>query len=191
MRSLCLLLLLTLVGVTATAQTQDDELSLSELGFSQGVGEFTQHKYFKFLSKPIVSNGAFVVAGQDLLWQTSRPVFSQILLKEDAIYRRLNQEQPFELLVKGSQINQLLSAVLTGNIKAKDWTITTNTPLCFELVPLQAQMSQLFSHVNLCKTGDASRQVTLFDPQDNKTIIMMTLTSNQLTPAERSSLELR
>jgi len=192
MRRLWILLSLLCLGARANELVVPTTPPVVEsFGFSQGAGTFTQLKYFKFLSKPIASTGLFVVNQQDVLWQTSSPVFSQVLIKPAAIHRRLALDKSYQILVQDSQINQLLSALLTGNISEQDWQITAGENGCFKLLPKQQQMSQIFGHVSLCKNSDVLREVTLIDPQGNKTTIEMTLKKTQLTPQELLSLELQ
>lgn len=177
--------------------------TLDSLAFTQGRGTFEQLKYFKFLKQPIVSKGVFAVARSKVLWHTQSPVFSQILISQSGIFRRLDAAESYQMLVGNSPINQVLSSLLTGKIERDDWDIAMLNETesddasepneqhnCIELIPKSSQLSQLFTLVRLCQNSDKVRKISLVDLQGNNTDIVMTVQTTTLSQDELNSLKL-
>ncbi len=188
---------------------------LSKLTIKQGKGSFSQKKHFKFLSVPISSSGRFIVHQQSALWQTEKPVFSELLLKPQAIYRRLSADNEFRVLTESSEFSSILTTIFTGQINPQDWYIPNSEQLaksdsCLLLKPKAQQLAQIFKEVSLCalvmeepvrkntedpadeyanKGNKKLRQIDLLDQQGNKTQITMTIFSERLNQAELRMLQ--
>lgn len=184
---------------SAKNQTAVQQL-LSQLPIKQGKGEFTQKKYFKFLSQPINSSGQFIVEDNSALWQTDTPVFTQLLVKPEAVYQRQSKQNKYQPLVKDSQLSHLLATIFKAQIASKDWQIieskaldSSNQPRaenCITLKPKDSQIAQVFKLVELCLLDKKQRQVQLIDNHNNKTEILMQLKTSELTPADLNNLAL-
>lgn len=189
--SIMLVILMATVVSLSVGAVESKPTSSVTFSITQGAGEFTQLKYFKFLAKPIQSSGVFVVNNNDVLWHTTAPVFSQVLLKSNGIYRRTTLDSPFDVVTQDNAINRVLSSVLTGNIDENDWgNVKTDDLSCVLLNPKSEQLAQLFSQIKLCKNTLNQRHITLFDRQNNKTEINMLLHKTQLSQQDVASLEL-
>jgi len=160
--------------VTEADETQNNVIHnistatlLQALMLNEGAGNFSQHKHFKFLAVPIRSTGHFVVKQKNVSWQTQSPVFSEILIQPNGIYRRLSPEAGYEQLVDNSEFSLLLATVFTGDINPLQWQIGEGVSLvenidlvdgvdlvsknyCLSLKPKAKQLQELFQHVDLC-----------------------------------------
>lgn len=178
-----------------TSNKASDTL-MGSFSFETGKGTFKQSKSFKFMSMPIVSNGKFLVDGKRVLWQTTVPVNSEILLTGNAVYKKNTTDNEFKLLVKDSPVNNMLSAILTGNIDQQDWAISEFMPAdveksisCLTMHPKSQQLISVFTSAQLCLKNDKQREVVLLDKQNNKTVIEMNISDELLTVEDKLSLE--
>lgn len=180
---------LALLANPVTAATPN-QLLLEQLKIAQGRGEFVQKKYFKFLSKPIKSTGVFAVNQQAALWQTQTPVFSQVLLADSIIYRRLKPDDSYQIMVQDSDISSVMAAIFKAEISAQDWSvIDSDSANCVALTPNNHKLQQAFSQISLCLLDDGKRLITLRNKQNTKTEIELSLISEQLSSQELDSLE--
>lgn len=198
-RFLPLLFILSLAPVQLHAQehsAEKTEALLERLAINQGKGQFTQQKYFSFMSVPITSTGHFTVHNESALWKTQAPVFSTLLLTPEAIYRRLPLDENYQLLTDSAQFTTILSTIFTGKINVTDWQLkSSQNDSCLELTPKSDQLRQLFLQVDLClvNEGDSThqqRKITLTDSKGDKTIIKMTLNQHLLTSEDLDTLVL-
>ena len=85
MKKVLLVSLLMLFSGLSSAFSQQDLIAL--LQKSQNIqGGFTQQRFLKSLSKPIVSRGKFVLlANKGLLWQMQQPFAVDLRVKKDGI----------------------------------------------------------------------------------------------------------
>ncbi|TPH12239.1 hypothetical protein EPA86_18020 [Litorilituus lipolyticus] len=189
--------------VTSQTNTQANTVTVAELleklAIEQGVGEFTQQKHFKFLAMPITSTGRFLVNRQSALWQTEKPIFSQLLLTPEAIYRRLSIEQNFQALTQGNELSAILSTIFTGNIDSSQWDIAkqvlkNENGHCLALSPKTDILRQVFEQAQVClaqgEQQTMRRVITLFEPKENKTEITMVLSSRTLSKEELAQLKI-
>jgi len=165
---------------------------LSQLTINQGKGHFSQKKYFKFLSQPIISEGRFIVKDESVLWQTESPVFSQLLVKPNAIFKRLSIKENYQLLVENAQLSSVLKAIFNGQISMQNWQLLdaeNQLQSCINLKPKSEQLQQVFKLATLCLLKDNRRQIVLVDTQDNKTEILMQLSHTPLNEKDIDSLK--
>ena len=188
--TLILMMLLLNCGNAIAQQSADELRLLEQLRIEQGSGEFSQQKYFKFLSLPIRSSGVFKVNPNAALWHTQQPVFSQVLFADDNIYRRLALNGPYQVLVQNSELGSVLGAIFKAEISTNDWSISmVEKQPCIKLIPKNPSLIAIFSRVSLC-LKQQQRVITMWDKHDNKTIITMTLLANQLSQQDVDALEL-
>lgn len=189
---------------------------LNALMLVEGEGDFVQKKHFKFLAVPIRSAGRFMVKHEAVLWQTKSPVFSEILIQPQGIYRRLQPEDSYEQLADNAEFSLLLATIFTGQINPTQWQISEEVSLvlseninvisdnyCLLLQPKAKQLQQLFQQVELCMPAlpqsdkalekqaifdVEQRLINLFDQQGNKTQISMQIASRDLTAEQAQQL---
>lgn len=168
---------------------------IKPFSFEAGKGIFKQSKSFTFMSMPIVSHGNFIVDGEQVLWETTKPVNSALLLTAGAVYKKNITNNSFQLLVKESPINHMLSAILTGNIDLNDWSISKAKEYaparpCISMLPKSQQLMSIFTSATLCMKSDNQREVLMLDKQKNKTLIEMDISHKSLTVEDKLSLEI-
>ena len=188
---------------------------LAKLAINEGKGQFTQRKYFKFLSMPITSSGIFIVREKTALWQTQQPVFSQLLLTSEAIYQRQAQTDNFQTLINNGDFSAVLATIFTGKVSRQNWIFTkgltkestaqtdkeidvenNKSTNCLVLMPKSEQLQAVFSQVELCLVNDSKatenieqkREITLLDKQGNKTEITMQISNDRLSSEDTASL---
>lgn len=162
---------------------------LNKLYLAKGKGTFTQKKYFKFLSEPIVSQGLFVLQQKSALWETQSPVFSQLLLSPNVIYTRLDSSKAYRPLVENGEFSRLLSTLLSGEFNQHEWkNISVTRENCIQLTPTNASLEKVFSSVEICLIDKFNREINLLDANNNKTKINMLITDFDLKEADVAKL---
>lgn len=179
------------------AKKQQQKL-IDELSIMQGKGLFYQKKHFKFLSQPISSQGSFIVSQASALWQTESPVFSQLLVNPDAIYQRLSLQESYQPLLENAELSAVLTTIFKGQINPLDWHLldpkssqsdAEGATKCLFLQPKSQQLIQIFKQVSLCIINNNERQIFLLDSQNNKTEILMSVSSQDLSDDNLNSLK--
>jgi hypothetical protein len=187
--------LINLVSINCSANSQDTNKTsppinsielINQLKINQGMGEFTQKKYFTFLAHPVESKGRFIINQSSILWQTESPIFSQLLIGSNAIYQRLDKQEEYQILTENSELSTILTTLLKGEINSSKWQSNPIDNACLKLEPNDQQLKQLFDHVTMCRQNKSQRQVILFDQHQNKTEITMQITTATL---EQKDLE--
>lgn len=162
-------------------------------------GDFTQSRYLKVLSKPLISQGKFIFAQQHgMVWQQVSPFRNSLVMTKTALYSQDSQQQWQKTEINqagaGAQIAQLLpnviKALLSGNITAMQQSfklyIQPNTTGQWQLglVPKDPLLAKAFKQLIL--TGKQQlQQLIIISPQQDKTVIdFKQLHSSALTPAE-------
>lgn len=177
--------------------TLTSQAFIATLALEQGKGTFTQEKYFSFLTQPIVSTGSFTVHQGAALWQGEKPVFSQLLLTPNAIFRRLNLTDNYQKIAQNSEITTVLTTIFTGNISESNWHVDDNTHIqdnqqCLIIKPKIDALKQLFQQMSLCLPLDGAdlqqRWIYLTEAKGNKTQIHMSITATSLSSQEQAAL---
>ena len=176
MKKVLLVSLLMLFSGLSSAFSQQDLIAL--LQKSQNVqGGFTQQRFLKSLSKPIVSRGKFVLlANKGLLWQMQQPFAVDLRVKKDGIMQwNGSQWVANNKLGQSEQINLFLG-LLSGDISAlsaqfdlqlsgspQQWRLT--------LTPSSLLMKQIFNHI-IIKGDGLVREIELDEKQGDRTLIL-------------------
>lgn len=176
MKKVLLVSLLMLFSGLSSAFSQQDLIAL--LQKSQNIqGGFTQQRFLKSLSKPIVSRGKFVLlANKGLLWQMQQPFAVDLRVKKDGIMQwNGSQWVANNKLGQSEQINLFLG-LLSGDISAlsaqfdlqlsgspQQWRLT--------LTPSSLLMKQIFNHI-IIKGDVLVREIELDEKQGDRTLIL-------------------
>ena len=176
MKKVLLVSLLMLFSGLSSAFSQQDLIAL--LQKSQNIqGGFTQQRFLKSLSKPIVSRGKFVLlANKGLLWQMQQPFAVDLRVKKDGIMQwNGSQWIANNKLGQSEQINLFLG-LLSGDISAlsaqfdlqlsgspQQWRLT--------LTPSSLLMKQIFNHI-IIKGDRLVREIELDEKQGDRTLIL-------------------
>ncbi len=176
MKKVLLVSLLMLFSGLSSAFSQQDLIAL--LQKSQNIqGGFTQQRFLKSLSKPIVSRGKFVLlANKGLLWQMQQPFAVDLRVKKDGIMQwNGSQWVANNKLGQSEQINLFLG-LLSGDISTlsaqfdlqlsgspQQWRLT--------LTPSSLLMKQIFNHI-IIKGDGLVREIELDEKQGDRTLIL-------------------
>ncbi len=176
MKKVLLVSLLMLFSGLSSAFSQQDLIAL--LQKSQNIqGGFTQQRFLKSLSKPIVSRGKFVLlANKGLLWQMQQPFAVDLRVKKDGIMQwNGSQWVANNKLGQSEQINLFLG-LLSGDISAlsaqfdlqlsgspQQWRLT--------LTPSSLLMKQIFNHI-IIKGDGLVREIELDEKQGDRILIL-------------------
>ena len=133
---------------------------LADLDFLQPdatmVYEFTQTKTVAALSRPLISNGVFGLNGQQLVWQTLRPLKSTLVIssaglkqfnRDDVLVSKLNNPQVAELaqvflnLLSGNMTTLAAAFTQTLSCEGDQWQL--------ELVPASEATGKLLTSISL------------------------------------------
>lgn len=136
-------------------------------------GDYQQEKYFKSLTKPMRSQGTFVVSADEFVWQQLSPIGNTLALKKGVLintdYR--NKQQ----VIKGADaFLSLLSALLTVQTQqiAAFFTLNDVTEQCVKLTPHQSALSEVFTLVTICGQTQVE-QLVLDEHNGNRTVIAL------------------
>jgi len=189
------LIALFLVGVfclSATVQANekadvDSALNqlFKQLEITQGVANFTQKKYFAFLSTPITSQGTLKVHKGSIIWQVEKPVFSKLMIVQDQVWQLKSEKDKsparYQQRVSHAGVETLIRAIFTGKVSPSKWKITLENALCLQLVPNDSLLLQAISSLSLCLTENKKqRHVIINDAQNNRTEIEINITAYSL-----------
>lgn len=117
-------------------------------------GSFIQRKYFKVLKQPIKSQGElYFDVNLGLLWQTNRPLYSALILKNNSVYTE-DGRNPAKELKGANSLSLMLLSILSGDREqvAENFTFARgNTEGCTNLTPKLAQLAKLMQAIELCQ----------------------------------------
>ena len=180
--------------------TQSQTLALSTLPIASG--SFVQRKYFTVLKHPIKSQGElYFDVSIGLLWQTNKPLYSALLLKNNGLFTEKSSGESQEL--KGaSAVSQVLLSIMSGdsdkileNFNVND----SDVEHCLNLSPTLTQLAKIIKTVQLCHLDAQSQSpenlkvinhIVLHEHTGNRTEIDVQLTPIQILPeAVRARLQ--
>ena len=142
-------------------------------------GAFTQQRYLKSLSKPMTTNGQFVlIPKRGLLWHMQKPFENRLRVRADGIMQWNGKSwvaaNPSKINGQSQQIRLFLD-LLGGNTQGLEkqfdlqlsgsqqkWTLRLN--------PKTALMKQIFNHIEI--SGDSVvRRIELNEKQGDRTVM--------------------
>lgn len=154
----------------------------------QGIAEFTQEKFFSFLSTPVKSSGILKINNNNVIWQVNSPVFSKLLIIDSDIWQQAQIKTQngvdyiYNKMVTHASIESLIQTVFTGNIDDTQWETFTKSESCVVLTPKSNVLSQAISQLELCLgNNDNERNIVITDGQKNITKIYLKQISNSLS----------
>ncbi|CAM3692896.1 outer membrane lipoprotein carrier protein LolA [Rheinheimera salexigens] len=138
----------------------------------QGKVWFKQVKNLQGLPVPLRSSGYLDIAPHQMLWHTTTPVESKLLIKATGISQWQQQEY---IAVAGSEfVGQLMLAVLQqdSDFIQQQFQLQIIAGNCMQLQPKQAPLEQLFSQIVLCGKTELN-SLTLQEVNGNSTMISL------------------
>lgn len=187
----CVLSILFLLSISfrAGASTELAQKHLKQFKvLTIAKGTFQQNKYFKILKKPIVSNGViYFDQTQGLLWQTTKPVFSEMLIKENELL--INDGNSTTSIDGASAISNIMLSAVTGNFKdlTERFTLSiASNNNCVQLTPVDDKLRAVIYQINLCGSEHLT-DITIFEAMDNRTEISLQLSAINALPEEISA----
>ena len=161
---------------------------IEQFKIDQGIAEFTQEKYFSFLSVPIKSSGILKIQHNNVLWQVNTPVFSKLLIINNQIWEQVEittisgTNTIFQEVATHSSIETLIKTIFTGEVNDTEWATTVKNNQCIVLVPTNSLISQAITQLELCIDETSSqKKITISDKQNNITKIFLTQIATTLT----------
>ncbi|WP_445768664.1 outer membrane lipoprotein carrier protein LolA [Rheinheimera sp.] len=162
-----LVLLLTLLLMPAQATDSQALLRFTPL---QGQLNFSQSKQLQGLPVALKSSGYIQLQAGQLLWHTTAPVDSKLLVSPAGVSQW--QQQQYVAVAGSEFVGQLMLAVLQQQhqfIQAH-FALSDADNHCQLLQPLQAPLSNLFVQIRLC--GETTlQQIVLQESNGNSTTI--------------------
>lgn len=172
--------------------TPDNKLKFSAISIASG--SFTQHKFFKVLKQPITSQGEFYFdVNLGLLWQTNKPLYSALVLKNGGVYTEDGQT-PAKALKGAESLSLMLLSILSGDRAqlVENFTLTESTTSgCINLKPNMAKLAKVMKIIELCQKYSEDESVAdfnqiariiLHEHSDNRTEINVKLTAISALP---------
>ena len=192
-------LLLSLISLILPANAENKVIAKEKLlaSFNRmpiASGTFKQRKYFAVLKQPILSQGTiFIDKKLGLIWQTTLPVYSQMILKPSGLYSDDGINPIQKIKADNTLIKSLMYAML-GDINVLNEQFKTQlneTQYCLMLTPKKEQLARMIKLIKLCDhkkntikstTKSLVENITLFEHSGNRTEIDLTLTPLTLLP---------
>lgn len=142
-------------------------------------GAFTQQRYLKSLSKPMTTQGRFVlIPKRGLLWHMQKPFDNRLRVRSDGIMQWNGKSwaaaNPSKMSGQAQQIRLFLD-LLGGNAQGleKQFTLKlsgTQQKWTLRLDPKTALMKQIFNHIDI--SGDTVvRRIELHEKQGDRTVM--------------------
>ncbi len=146
-RTVLLLLLMTLPLPAVTAEQTASLLRFAPL---QGQLGFVQQKTVQGLPVPLRSSGYLQFNTDHLLWHTTTPVDTRLLISPAGVSQW--QQQQYVAVAGSEFVGQLLLAVLQQQQEfiLAHFQLTAGQDNCLLLQPLQPPLDQLFRQIELC-----------------------------------------
>lgn len=141
------LLLLTTLPCLASTDGHADLLRFSGIS---GQTPFVQVKQLQGLPVPLTSRGYLQLEQDALLWHTTAPVDSKLLISSTGVSQWHQQQY---VAIAGSEfVGQLMLAVLRQqhSFIAAHFALNKESDNCTGLQPLQAPLDKLFRQITLC-----------------------------------------
>lgn len=138
----------------------------------QGQLQFSQVKQLQGLPVALNSSGYIQLEAEQLLWHTTTPVDSKLLVTPAGVSQW--QQQQYVAVAGSEFVGQLMLAVLQQqhDFIASHFAISRGDNGCLLLKPLQAPLSNLFAHISLC--GETTlQQLVLLESNGNSTTIRL------------------
>ena len=166
-------------------------------------GHFTQERQLAGFSKPLRSEGSFVLApGLGLIWRGEKPFANTTIISSDGILQMVNGQPAMRLTASRlpglSQLYEVLGAAVSGNIKPLQQTFATTQSsddngwrvVMKPLHPENAAMAQIKT---LTLTGsrfvDSATIEKSGGDHDRITFAGQQIVKADLTPEERAQLK--
>jgi len=200
-------LLLSLVLMFSTAQAANDKSAEQVISALNPVniasGTFVQRKYFNVLKQPIISQGEIHFEKDlGLLWQTNKPIHSQMLLKNSGLYSDDGINPIKKIKGAGAVASAMMSTMMgdTETILQEFEIKSTSKNHCVNLIPNDVQLSKIINAIELCsktaKLNSNTKQnnildyVILHEKSGNRTEIQLQFNSvNVLSEEIRAQLQ--
>ncbi|MDO1509343.1 MULTISPECIES: outer membrane lipoprotein carrier protein LolA [unclassified Neisseria] len=143
-------------------------------------GAFTQQRYLKSLTKPMTTNGRFVLLPKKgLLWHMQKPFDNRLRVRSDGITqwngKNWTTANPSKMSGQSQQIKlflDLLGGNTTGLEKQFNLQLSgTQQKWMLRLDPKTALMKQIFTRIDI--SGDnVVRRIELDEKQGDKTVML-------------------
>lgn len=169
-------------GSLSAAETAFEKLRTESANIKTLQADFTQKKFMKILSKPLVSEGRFYFAAPDSLrWEYSKPLKSIVITHKSKTKRYIYSEgRMIEDKVGGAQSMKIVlnevAGWMNGNFEQNPSfkaTISGKTAPCITLTPFEKNMAGMIEKIEITLTGKKGivKSVKIFEGVDNFTQI--------------------
>jgi len=143
-------------------------------------GQFVQQKFLRSLPQPLTSNGVFVLsADRGLLWELRVPLFQDLLITADGIYRRGDggKWQALPQQIGSGRETRLFLAVLAGDTKGLQDNFdmqVSGSAGAWQLVmtPKSSLLKQIFQDIRI-NGGKLVERIELRETQGDRTVMEM------------------
>ena len=138
----------------------------------QGCFVFTQLKQLQGLPVPLRSSGTIELTDNEMLWHTTAPVDSKLLITAAGVSQW--QQQQFVAVAGSEFVGQLMLAVPQQDIDfiTQQFNVQQSEQHCSLLRPVEAPLNQFFNQIKLCGETQLS-SLTLQETNGNTTQITL------------------
>lgn len=143
-------------------------------------GQFVQQKFLRSLPQPLTSNGIFVLSAErGLLWELRVPLFQDLLIAPEGIYRRGDggKWQALPQQIGSGRESRLFLAVLAGDTESLQDNFNmqvSGSAGAWQLVltPKSSLLKQIFQDIRI-NGGKLVDRIELRETQGDRTVMEM------------------
>ena len=166
--------------LTSNNQSAFIKVQVAQAKVNHVYGAFTQTRYMKLLSKPLVSSGLFELSKKEgLKWLQQKPFQSTLIVTEDKIEQSI-EGKPAIIITKKEQpivfsFTQVFLSIFNGNTAAlkqyfKIYFVQNNNTWHIGLKPLGSPLNKAIESVEITGSEYASR-ILVVEKQSNQMMI--------------------
>lgn len=147
---------------------------------SHQAGDFVQQKHLKILNRPFITKGKYQYNKEaGLIWQTISPSQSELNISSEGVFE-VSSDGNKKLLTNDTRFSQLLLAIFGGDQEQllAQFEVSSSEGKTV-LVPIDEQVSALFSDITLTLDKNTISEINLNEPNGNSTLILLTPNSDE------------
>ena len=121
-------------------------------------GSFQQTKQLVGLSRALKSSGTFTISEAEVLWTTTTPLYSEVLISGDAVRERYLPEGEFQVTAQGESVttvSRVLALIVKNDIDGlQRYFNVQQQGNSSQLTPRSEALKQLFSRIDIEQLAD-------------------------------------
>ena len=139
-------------------------------------GSFTQSKKVAGLSRSLESNGHFDITEQRVLWTTTSPLYSEVLIADNSVQERYSADGEFQVTASGENVttvSRILALIIRSDTEGlKRYFDIESATTSYKLTPRSDALKALFNEV-LIQQSTTTVNVKIYEASGTVTDIQL------------------